>query len=52
MKGERFTNGNGNHEPQESSENDKELGSNDDLIEQLKLACSLQNKENCMMCSS
>jgi len=52
MKGERFTNGNGYHEPQESSENDKELGSNDDLIEQLKLACSLQNKENCMMCSS
>jgi len=52
MKGERITNGNGYHEPQESSENDKELGSNDDLIEQLKLACSVQNKENCMMCSS
>jgi len=52
MKGERLTNGNGYHEPQESSENDKELGSNDDLIEQLKLACSVQNKENCMMCSS
>lgn len=30
----------------------KELSSNDDLIQQLKLACSLKNKEACMMCSS
>jgi ribonucleoside-diphosphate reductase subunit M1 len=30
----------------------KELNSNDDLIQQLKLACSLKNKEACMMCSS
>lgn len=31
---------------------EKELTNNDDLIEQLKLACSLKNKEACMMCSS
>jgi ribonucleoside-diphosphate reductase subunit M1 len=31
---------------------EKELTCNDDLIEQLKLACSLKNKEACMMCSS
>lgn len=31
---------------------DKEMLSNADLIEQLKLACSLQNKEACLMCSS
>jgi len=31
---------------------EKDLTSNDDLIEQLKLACSLQNKDACMMCSS
>lgn len=31
---------------------EKDLTSNDDLIEQLKLACSLKNKEACMMCSS
>jgi len=31
---------------------DKEMISNADLIEQLKLACSLQNKEACLMCSS
>jgi ribonucleoside-diphosphate reductase subunit M1 len=30
----------------------KELNSNDYLVQQLKLACSLQNKEACMMCSS
>ncbi len=29
-----------------------ELTSNDDLLEQLKMACSLKNKEACMMCSS
>ena len=48
----KLTNGNGYHEAQESAGNEKELASNDDLIEQLKLACSLQNKEACMMCSS
>ncbi|CAF0999755.1 unnamed protein product [Brachionus calyciflorus] len=31
---------------------DKDLTSNDDLIEQLKLQCSLANKEACLMCSS
>jgi len=31
---------------------DKQLTSNADIIEQLKLACSRENKENCMMCSS
>lgn len=31
---------------------DKEVANNADLIEQLKLACSRQNKEACMMCSS
>ena len=31
---------------------EKELTSNDDLLEQLKMACSLKNKEACMMCSS
>lgn len=31
---------------------DKDLTSNDDLIEQLKLACSLKNKEACTMCSA
>jgi len=31
---------------------DKELESNADLIESLKLACSRENKEACMMCSS
>jgi ribonucleoside-diphosphate reductase subunit M1 len=31
---------------------DKEMTSNADLIEQLKLACSLKNKEACLMCSS
>lgn len=31
---------------------DKELESNTDLIESLKLACSRENKEACMMCSS
>lgn len=30
----------------------KEESSNSDLIEQLKLACSLKNKEACLMCSS
>jgi ribonucleoside-diphosphate reductase subunit M1 len=49
----KLTNVNGYHEAQQdSTENEKELESNDDLIEQLKLACSLQNKEACMMCSS
>ncbi len=31
---------------------DKELESNADLIESLKLACSRENKEACLMCSS
>ncbi|RMZ97081.1 ribonucleoside-diphosphate reductase large subunit, partial [Brachionus plicatilis] len=31
---------------------DKQISSNDDLIEQLKMACSLKNKEECLMCSS
>lgn len=31
---------------------EKDLTSNDDLIEQLKLACSLKNKDACTMCSS
>lgn len=31
---------------------DKQIESNTDLIEQLKLACSRQNKEACLMCSS
>ena len=37
---------------EETKSIDKELESNTDLIESLKLACSLQNKEACMMCSS
>ena len=35
-----------------STVSDKELTSNADLIEQLKMACSLKNKEACTMCSS
>ena len=31
---------------------DDTLSSNADLIESLKMACSLKNKENCLMCSS
>ena len=31
---------------------DKEIESNTSLIEQLKLVCSKQNKEACLMCSS
>jgi len=31
---------------------DKDLTSNDDLLEQLKLACSIKNKDACTMCSS
>ena len=31
---------------------DKEMTSNENLIEQLKLECSRQNKEACLMCSS
>lgn len=48
---------NGNHTteiPAEESQNGdakKEID-NTDLIEQLKLACSLKNKEACLMCSS
>jgi len=30
----------------------EDITNNDDLIEQLKLQCSIQNKEACMMCSS
>lgn len=32
--------------------NEKDLTTNDDLMEQLKLACSLKNKDACTMCSS
>ena len=35
-----------------SSVMDNEISSNDDLIEQLKMACSIANKEACLMCSS
>lgn len=31
---------------------EKDLTSNDDLIEQLKMACSFKNKDACTMCSS
>lgn len=43
-----------NEVPDENNSNtvDKEISSNDDLIEQLKMACSLKNKEACLMCSS
>jgi len=30
----------------------KDLTNNDDLIEQLKLQCSIKNKEDCLMCSA
>jgi len=51
----RAQNGNGfveatNTEP--AATVDKEMTSNENLIEQLKLACSKQNKEACLMCSS
>jgi ribonucleoside-diphosphate reductase subunit M1 len=36
----------------ESEVSTKDLTSNDDLLEQLKLQCSLKNKEECMMCSA
>jgi len=39
-------------ETTEENLTEKELTSNDDLLEQLKMACSLKNKEACMMCSS
>jgi len=52
--GNGLTNGNGHHEETNGVvENEKkEETSNADLIEQLKLACSLKNKEACLMCSS
>lgn len=41
-------------EENENTENieGKDLTSNDDLIAQLKMACSLKNKDACTMCSS
>jgi ribonucleoside-diphosphate reductase subunit M1 len=46
-------NGDSNGVNGQSEENlDKEIDSNADLIQQLKLACSRQNKEACLMCSS
>ena len=39
-------------EPVAAEVNEKDLTNNDDLLEQLKMACSLANKEACTMCSS
>jgi len=60
--GKPITNGvNGNHEFKNGDYSiangkdkniDKTVEGNTDLIAQLKLACSLQNKEACLMCSS
>lgn len=36
----------------DNQEVEKDLENNSSLIEQLKLQCSLQNKEACLMCSS
>jgi ribonucleoside-diphosphate reductase subunit M1 len=41
-----------NGQQQQPSDVDKEIDSNASLIEQLKLQCSRQNKEACLMCSS
>jgi hypothetical protein len=47
------TNGSANEkQPEEDTNIDKEVNTNAELIEQLKLACSRQNKEACLMCSS
>lgn len=51
MNGEAKMNGTSEHVENIASL-DKETVSNDNLIEQLKLQCSLQNKDACMMCSS
>jgi len=45
-------NGVKNSSKDENKSIDKELESNADLIESLKLACSRENKEACLMCSS
>lgn len=52
--GNGLTNGNGHHEETNGvvENGKKEETSNAELIEQLKLACSLKNKEACLMCSS
>lgn len=41
-----------NGEQQNGHKEDTNSSSNAELIEQLKLACSLKNKEACLMCSS
>jgi ribonucleoside-diphosphate reductase alpha chain len=43
---------NGNKPEPNATQIDKEMTSNENLIEQLKLECSRQNKEACLMCSS
>lgn len=48
--GEHTTNG--NKLEANATHIDKEMTSNENLIEQLKLECSRQNKEACLMCSS
>jgi ribonucleoside-diphosphate reductase subunit M1 len=43
---------NGTNGIKDINDMDKQITSNTELIEQLKLACSRENKENCLMCSS
>jgi len=49
LNGEHLTNG---KTEVTATQIDKEMTSNENLIEQLKLECSRQNKEACLMCSS
>jgi len=53
VNGEHKTpNGNVETNTETTAAIDQEINDNESLIEQLKLACSKQNKEACLMCSS